>query len=68
MVGSLFLVAGQEYSAGRVGLNEGEAPGTFVTARLPKHLAKPSSVSHALVSNLQKHRSQLLQFGSLHIR
>ena len=40
----------------RAGLNEREAPGKFVTARPPKRLAKPSSVPHAVVSTLQKHR------------
>ena len=53
----------------RARLNERDAQGKFVTARPPKRLAKPSSVSHALVSTLQKHRSKtskLIQFGSLH--
>jgi len=55
----------------RAGLNESEAPCKFVTAKPPERLAKPSSVSHALVSTLQKHwskTSKLIQFGSLHFR
>ena len=42
-----------------------------MTARPPKRLAQLRSVSHALVSTLQKHRSKtskLLRFGSLHFR
>jgi len=39
----------------RAGLNEHEAPGKVVTARPPKRLAQLRSVSHALVSTLQKH-------------
>ena len=53
----------------RAGLNEREAPGKVVTAMPPKHLGQQRSVSHALFSTLQKHRSKtskLIQFGSLH--
>jgi len=42
-----------------------------MTARPPKRLAQLSSVSHALVSTLKKHRSKtwkLIRFGSLHFR
>ena len=56
--------------SGRAGLNEREAPGK-VTARPPKRWAQLSTVSHVLVSALQKHRSKtsnLLRFGSLHFR
>jgi len=53
--------------APRAGLKEREAPGKVVTARPSKRLAQMRSVSHALVSTLQKHRSKtskLIQFGS----
>jgi len=46
----------------RAGLNERETP---------KSLAQLHNISHALVSTLQKHRSQtskLIRFGSLHFR
>jgi len=55
----------------RAGLNEREAPGKVVTARLPTRLAQLRSVSHALVSTLRKHQSKtskLIRFGSLHYR
>jgi len=55
----------------RAGLNEHEAPGKVVTSRPPKRLAQLRSVSHALVSTLQKHQSKtstLIRFGSLHFR
>ena len=42
----------------RAGLNEREAPGKVLTARPPKRLAQLRSVSHALVSTWQKHRSK----------
>jgi len=45
----------------RAGLNEREAPGKFHTAKPPKRLAQLRSVSHALVSILQKHRSKTLK-------
>jgi len=43
--------------ANRAGLNEHEAPSKIVTARPVKRLAQLCSVSHALVSTLQKHWS-----------
>jgi len=55
----------------RAGLNEREASGKVLTARPPKRLAQLWSVSHALVSSLQNHRSKmskLIPFGSLHFR
>jgi len=55
----------------RAGLNEREAPGKVVTARPLKRIAQLRSVSHNLVSTLQKHRpktSKLIRFGSLHFR
>jgi len=58
-------------SGTRAGLNEREAPGKVVTARPPKRFAQLPSVSHTLVSTLQKHRSKtskLIRFGNLHIR
>jgi len=64
LFGKLFLFS-------RAGLNEREAPGKIVTAKPPKRLAQLRSVSHALVSTLQKHRSKtskLIRFGSLHFR
>jgi len=42
----------------RAGLNDREAPGKVVTARPFKRLAQLSSVSHTLVSTLQKHRQK----------
>jgi len=55
----------------RTGLSERQAPGKVVTAGPPKRWALLRSVSHALVSTLQKHRSKmskLIWFGSLHFR
>jgi len=55
----------------RAGLNEREAPGKIVTARPPKRLAQLRSLSYALGSTLQKHRSKtakLIRFGSLHFK
>ena len=55
----------------RARLNEREAPGKVVVARPPKRLAQLRSVSHTLVSTLQKHRSKtskLIRFDSLHFR
>jgi len=55
----------------RAALNEREAPGKVVTARPLKRLAQLSSVSHTLVSTLQKHRSKTskqIRFGCLHSR
>jgi len=46
------------YVVSRAGLNEREIQGKVLTARPPKHLAQLRSVSHALVSTLQKHRSK----------
>jgi len=46
-------------------------PGKVVSARPPKRLAQLRSVSQALVSNLQKHRSKtskLIRFSRLHFR
>ena len=65
------------YPRDRDGLNEREAPGKVVTARPPKRLAQLLSISHALVSTLQKHQTSKRQkvknvktdtFGSLHFR
>jgi len=59
------------HGVGRAGLNEREALGKVVTARPPERLAQLHSVSHALVTTLQKHRSKtskLVRFGSLHYR
>jgi len=42
----------------RAGLNELEAAGKVLTPRSPKRLAQLRSVSHALVSTFQKHRSK----------
>jgi len=50
---------------------EREAPGKVVNARPPNRLTQLSSVSHTLVSTLQKHRSKtskLIRFDSLHFR
>jgi len=61
----------EKLSTGRAGLNGREAPGKVVTARHPKRLAQVRSVSHVLVSTLQKHRSEtskLIRFSSLHFR
>jgi len=52
-------------------LKEREAPGKVVTATTPKRLAQLRSVSHALVSAVQKPRSKtskLIQCGGLHFR
>jgi len=52
-------------------LNEREAPGKAVTARPSKRLAQLRSVSHALVSTLEKHRlktSNLIWLGRLQFR
>jgi len=45
------------WSKSRGGLNEHEVQGKVLTARPPKRLAQMRSVSHALVSTLQKYRS-----------
>jgi len=53
----------------RAGLNERETPGKVVTARPPKRLVQLCTISHALVSTLQKDRSKpskLIRVGSLH--
>ena len=53
------------------GLNERKAPGKLVPARPPNRLAQLQSVSHAIISTSQKHRSKtskLTRFGSLHFR
>jgi len=55
----------------RAGLNECEAQGKVVTARPPKRLAQLSSVSHALVSTLQKQQSKTskqIRYGSLQFK
>jgi len=69
---SMFNSAGfLHWAVSRAGLNESEAPSKVVTARPPKRLAQLRSVSHALVSTLQKYRSktsEVKQFGSLHFR
>jgi len=67
----LFLEQARGRPTCRAGLNEREAPGKVVIARAPKRFAQLRSVSHAFVSNLQKHRSKtskLIPFGSLHFR
>ena len=46
------------YGIRTAGLNERKAPGKVLTARPPKHLAQLRSISHSLVSTLQKHRSE----------
>jgi len=51
----------------RAGNNKREAPGKAVIARPSKCLAQLRSVSDALVSTLQKHRSEtskLIRFGT----
>jgi len=51
----------------RAGLNGHEAPG-LVTARPPKRFVQLRSISHALVSISQMHRSKLIRFGSLNFK
>jgi len=51
--------------ASRAELNEREAPGKGVTARPPKRLAQMRSVSHALISTFQKHRSKNVNWYDL---
>jgi len=56
------------YDVLRAGLNEREVPCEVVTARPPKRLAQLRSISHTLVSTLQKHRSITSELGSLRFR
>jgi len=61
-VTSVSYMTGRFNSIYRAGLNEREAP---------RHLGQLRSVSHALFSTVQKHRSKtskLIRFGSLHFR